>query len=72
MAIIIGGASGMGKAREFATHGTQAIVIANVQDKKGHRHRHDVIVIALQSRRSLSLSLLVVGCFDCCWLADFG
>ena len=33
-----------------------------------------VIVIALWSRRSLplSLSLLVVGCFDCCWLADFG
>ena len=57
VAIITGGASGMGKAREFATHGTQAIVIANVQDEKGHRHRHDVIVIILQSCRSLSLSL---------------
>ena len=30
----------MGKAREFAAHSTQAIVIANVQDEKGHRHRH--------------------------------
>ena len=58
MATITEGASGMGKARQFAArqfaaHGTQAIIIA------------------LQSRRSLSLSLLVVGCFDCCWLVDF-
>jgi len=37
MAIITGGASGMGKvtARKFAAHGTRAIVIADVQDEKG-------------------------------------
>ena len=57
---------------EFTAHGARAIVIANIQDEKGHRYRHDVIVIALQSRQSLSLSFLVAGCFDCCWLADFG
>ena len=51
----------MGKAREFAAHGTQAIVIADVQDEKGHRHRHDFIVIALQSRLCLSLSLFFGG-----------
>ena len=28
--------------------------------------------LPLRSCRSLSLSLLVVGCFDCWWLADFG
>ena len=27
-------------AREFAAHDAQAIVIADVQDEKGHRHRH--------------------------------
>ena len=70
MAIITGGASNMGD--EFVAHGTRAIIIADVQVEKGHHHRHDVIVIALQSRQSLSLSFLVVGCFDCCWLADFG
>ena len=26
----------------------------------------------LSNLANLSLSLLVVGCFDCCWLADFG
>ena len=37
VAIITGGASGMGEAtaREFATHGARAIVIADVQDEKG-------------------------------------
>uniref|UniRef100_A0A7N2MZM6 RNase H type-1 domain-containing protein n=1 Tax=Quercus lobata TaxID=97700 RepID=A0A7N2MZM6_QUELO len=56
VAIITGDASGMGKAHEFAAHSVQAIVIADVQNEKGYRHRHDIIVIALQSRRSLSLS----------------
>ena len=64
--------------REFAAHGAQAIVIADVQDEKGHRHCHDVIiiVITLQSRRSLSLFfggwlfwLLLVGWF---WLMVVG
>ena len=41
---------------EFVAHGTRAIIIADVQVEKGHHHRHDVIVIALQSRQSLSLS----------------
>ena len=40
MAIITGGASGIGEARKFVAHGAQTIVIANVQDEKGHRHRH--------------------------------
>ena len=64
------------KPREFAVHSAQAIVIANIQDKKGHRHHHDVIVTALQSHRSLSLSfggwlfwLLLVGWF---WLMVVG
>ncbi|KAK9995960.1 hypothetical protein SO802_020646 [Lithocarpus litseifolius] len=37
VAIITGGASGMGQAtaRHFATHGARAIVIADVQDEKG-------------------------------------
>ena len=37
VAIITGGANGMGKdtAREFADHGARAIVIADVQDEKG-------------------------------------
>ena len=37
VAIITGGASGMGEAtaREFAAHGARAIVIADVQDEKG-------------------------------------
>ena len=51
MAIITEGASGMGD--EFAAYGARAIVIADVQDEKGHHHHHDIIVIAL---RSLSLS----------------
>ena len=41
---------------EFVAHVTRAIIIADVQVEKGHHHRHDVIVIALQSRQSLSLS----------------
>ncbi|XP_050257221.1 (+)-cis,trans-nepetalactol synthase NEPS1-like isoform X2 [Quercus robur] len=37
VAIITGGASGMGEAtaRHFATHGARAVVIADVQDEKG-------------------------------------
>ena len=39
VAIITGGASGIGEAtaHQFATHGAQAIVIADVQDEKGQR-----------------------------------
>ena len=55
VAIITGGVSGMGD--EFTAHGARAIVIADVQDEKGHRHLHDVIIIALRSHLSLSLSL---------------
>ena len=42
VAIVTGGASGMGEAtaRAFAAHGARAIVIADVQDEKGHRHLH--------------------------------
>ena len=39
VAIITGGASGMGEAtaHQFAAHGVRAIVIADVQDKKGQK-----------------------------------
>ncbi|KAK7819566.1 short-chain dehydrogenase reductase 3b [Quercus suber] len=42
VAIITGGASGMGEAtaRHFATHGARAIVIADVQDEKGQTSPH--------------------------------
>ena len=39
VAIITGGASGMGEAtaHQFAAHGARAIVIADVQDEKGQK-----------------------------------
>ena len=62
MAIITEGASGMGKAREFVAHSTQAIVIANVQDEKGHRrhHRFPISPISLSLFWCLVV-LIVVG-----------
>nr|POE57852.1 (-)-isopiperitenol/(-)-carveol dehydrogenase, mitochondrial [Quercus suber] len=37
VAIVIGGASGIGEAtaHEFAAHGARAVVIADIQDEKG-------------------------------------
>ena len=42
---------------EFAAHGARAIVIAEPSP-------------SLSDLADLFLSLLVVGCFDCCWLAE--
>ena len=54
---------------EFAAHGARAIVIADVQDEKGHCHLHRSPISPISL--SLSLSLSFGGCcFDCCWLAE--
>ena len=69
MAIITEGASGMGdkftahgtraivEPCEFAAHGARAIVIADIQDEKGHRHRHRHRSPISPISLSLSLSL---------------
>ena len=65
MAIIIGGASGMGEATPIITIVIVVVIAIVIADR--HHHRHHCFDLA-----DLSLSFLVVGCFDCWWLADFG
>ena len=63
MAIIIGGASGMGEdmARKFAAHGARAIVIADIQDERGQN--------AAVSRRP---GLSDLACHHLAVIWDFG
>ena len=63
MAIIIGGARGMGEdmARKFAAHGTQAIVIADIQNEKAQN-------AAMSHRPSLS----DLACHHLVVIWDFG
>ena len=63
--IVVKGASGMGKATPIITIVIVVVIAIVIADR--HHHRHHCFDLA-----DLSLSFLVVGCFDCWWLADFG
>ena len=49
---------------EFAAYGAQAIVIIDVQDEKGHRHRHRSPILPI----SLSLFWWLVVLIVVSWL----
>ena len=77
VAIITGGASGMDEAREFIAHGGHGSRVCRSR-RTSHRHcrcprrEGPSSSSSLSNLADISLFFLVVGCFDCCWLADFG
>ena len=74
VAIITGG---MDEAREFIAHGGHGSRVCRSR-RTSHRHcrcprrEGPSSSSSLSNLADISLFFLVVGCFDCCWLADFG